>query len=129
MVRDLGNNALYADTAHRVAIDQGWIPGPTLVNSGLIIGGLGGQFWPTPEMAKQHGIVYPEYRDADTPDEIVKKLNAEINAGLADPKIKQRFTEMGVLILGGSPEAFGKMIADETEKWGKAVKFANVRAD
>ena len=64
-----------------------------------------------------------------TPDEIVKKLNAEIDAGLADPKLKQRFAEMGVLILGGSPEAFGKMIADETEKWGKAVKFANVRAD
>ena len=57
VVRDLGNNALYTDTAHRVAIDQGWIPGPTMVNSGLIIGGKGGQFWPTPEMAKQHGIV------------------------------------------------------------------------
>ena len=64
-----------------------------------------------------------------TPSEIVNKLNAEINRGLADPKIKQRFTEMGVLILGGSPEDFGKMIADETAKWGKAVKFANVSAD
>ena len=64
-----------------------------------------------------------------TPGEIVNKLNAEINRGLADPKIKQRFTEMGVLILSGSPEDFGKMIADETEKWGKVVKFANVRAD
>jgi imidazolonepropionase-like amidohydrolase len=74
VVRDLGNNALYADTAHRTAVDQGWIPGPTLVNSGLIIGGLGGQFWPTPEMAKQHGIVYPEYLEADTPDEIVKAV-------------------------------------------------------
>jgi imidazolonepropionase-like amidohydrolase len=74
VVRDLGNNALYADTAHRVSIDQGWIPGPTMVNSGLIIGGLGGQFWPTPEMAKEHGIVYPEYLEADTPDEIVKAV-------------------------------------------------------
>jgi tripartite-type tricarboxylate transporter receptor subunit TctC len=64
-----------------------------------------------------------------TPDEIVNKLNAEINRGLADPKIKKRFTEMGVLILGGSPEDFGRMIADETAKWGKAVKFANVSAD
>ena len=64
-----------------------------------------------------------------TPGEIVGKLNAEINRGLADPKIKQRFTEMGVLILSGSPEDFGKMIADETAKWGKAVKFANVSAD
>jgi tripartite-type tricarboxylate transporter receptor subunit TctC len=64
-----------------------------------------------------------------TPREIVNKLNAEINRGLDDPKIKQRFTEMGVLILSGSPEDFGKMIADETAKWGKAVKFANVSAD
>ena len=59
------------------AIEQGWIPGPTLINSGLIIGGMGGQFWPTPEMAKQHDIVYPEYLDADTPDEIVKAVRAE----------------------------------------------------
>jgi tripartite-type tricarboxylate transporter receptor subunit TctC len=64
-----------------------------------------------------------------TPSEIVNKLNAEINRGLADPKIKQRFDEMGVLILRGSPEDFGKMIADETAKWGKAVKFANVSED
>ena len=71
VVRDLGNNALYTDTAHRTAIEQGWIPGPTIINSGLIIGGMGGQFWPTPEMVKQHNIVYPEYLDADTPDEIV----------------------------------------------------------
>jgi tripartite-type tricarboxylate transporter receptor subunit TctC len=54
-----------------------------------------------------------------TPAEIVTKLNAEINRGLDDPKIKQRFDEMGVLILRGSPEAFGKMIADETERWDK----------
>jgi tripartite-type tricarboxylate transporter receptor subunit TctC len=64
-----------------------------------------------------------------TPGDIVNKLNAEINRGLADPKIKQRFAEMGVLILPGSPEDFGKMIAAETEKWGKAVKFANVSED
>ena len=74
VVRDLGNNALYADTAHRQAIEQGWIPGPTLINSGLIIGGKGGQFWPTPEMAVDHKIVYPEYLDADTPDEMVKAV-------------------------------------------------------
>ena len=64
-----------------------------------------------------------------TPAPVVNKLNAEINRGLADPKIKQRFDEMGVLILRGSPEDFGKMIADETAKWGKAVKFANVSED
>jgi tripartite-type tricarboxylate transporter receptor subunit TctC len=64
-----------------------------------------------------------------TPSEIINKLNAEINRGLADPKIRQRFTDMGVLTVPGSPEDFGKMIADETAKWGKAVKFANVSAD
>ncbi len=64
-----------------------------------------------------------------TPDEIVRKLNTEINAGLADAKLKARFMEMGALELGGTPAEFGKMIANETEKWGKVVKFANVLAD
>jgi len=74
ILRDLGNNANYVDTALREAIEQGWLPGPTIINSGLIIGGTGGQFWPTPEMAIDHKIVYPEYLDADTPDEIVKAV-------------------------------------------------------
>ncbi len=87
VVRDLGNNALYTDTAHRVAIDQGWIPGPTVVNSGLIIGGRGGQFWPTPEMAKQHGIIYPEYLDADTHDEIIKAVRENMLFGAKVIKI------------------------------------------
>ena len=67
IVRDMGNNALDADTALREAIQQGWIPGPTIINSGIIIGGMGGQFFPIPEMAQQHNIVDPEYLDADTP--------------------------------------------------------------
>ena len=74
MVCDVGNNGFYADTALRQAIEQGWIPGPTIINSGIIIGGMGGQFFPTPEMAKQHNIVYPEYLDADTPDEMRARL-------------------------------------------------------
>ncbi len=74
IVRDMGNNGNYADVALRMAIEQGWLPGPTVIPSGLIIGGMGGQFWPTPEMAKDHNIVYPEYLDADTPDEIVKAV-------------------------------------------------------
>ncbi len=74
IVRDMGNNGNYADAALRIAIEQGWIPGPTIINSGIIIGGMGGQFWPTPEMAVGKGIVYPEYLDADTPDEIVKAV-------------------------------------------------------
>jgi imidazolonepropionase-like amidohydrolase len=87
VVRDLGNNANYADTALRQAIEQGWLPGPTIVNSGLIIGGMGGQFFPTPEMAKEHRIVYPEYLDADTPDEIVKAVRQNILFGAKVIKI------------------------------------------
>jgi imidazolonepropionase-like amidohydrolase len=87
VVRDLGNNGNYADSALRQAIDQGWIPGPTIVNSGIIIGGMGGQFYPTPEMAKDHSIVYPEYLDADTPDEIVKAVRQNILFGAKVIKI------------------------------------------
>src|SRR5204862_610128 len=71
----------------RQAIEQGWIPGPTIVNSGIIIGGMGGQFSPTPEMAKQHNIVYPEYLDADTADEIVKAVRQNILFGAKVIKI------------------------------------------
>jgi len=74
IVRDMGNNANYADVALRQAIEQGWLPGPTIIPSGLIIGGMGGQFSPTPEMAMEKKIVYPEYLEADTPDEIVKAV-------------------------------------------------------
>jgi imidazolonepropionase-like amidohydrolase len=74
IIRDMGNAGNFADAALRVAIEQGWIPGPTIINSGIIIGGMGGQFWPTPEMAIDKKIVYPEYLDADTPDEIVKAV-------------------------------------------------------
>jgi imidazolonepropionase-like amidohydrolase len=87
IVRDMGNNANYADTALRQGIEQGWVPGPTIVNSGIIIGGMGGQFFPTPEMAKDHNIVYPEYLDADTPDEIVKAIRQNILFGAKVIKI------------------------------------------
>ena len=87
VVRDLGNNGNYADSALRQAIDQGWLPGPTIINSGIIIGGMGGQFFPTPEMAKGHNIVYPEYLDADTPDEIVKAVRQNILFGAKVIKI------------------------------------------
>jgi imidazolonepropionase-like amidohydrolase len=87
IVRDMGNNANYADTALRQAIEQGWIPGPTIINSGIIIGGMGGQFFPTPEMAKDHNIVYPEYLDADTPDEIVKAVRQNVLFGAKVIKI------------------------------------------
>jgi len=87
VVRDLGNNGLYADAALRVAIEQGWLPGPTLINSGIIIGGMGGQFHPTPEMVKEHAIVYPEYLDADTPDEIIKAVRQNVLFGAKVIKI------------------------------------------
>jgi imidazolonepropionase-like amidohydrolase len=87
IVRDMGNNGNYADTALRQAIEQGWIPGPTIINSGLIIGGMGGQFFPTPEMAKQHNIVYPEYLDADTQDEIIKAVRQNVLFGAKVIKI------------------------------------------
>ncbi len=87
IVRDMGNAGNYADSALRQAIEQGWIPGPTIINSGIIIGGMGGQFFPTPEMAKDHNIVYPEYLDADTPDEIVKAIRQNILFGARVIKI------------------------------------------
>ena len=74
IVRDMGNNGNYADIALRKAIEQGWLPGPTIIPSGLIIGGLGGQFSPTPEMAIGKKLVYPEYLEADTRDEIIKAV-------------------------------------------------------
>ena len=84
LVRDLGNNGNYADTALRVAIEQGWIPGPTIVNSGIIIGGMGGQFSPVPE---RENLVYPEYLDADTRDEIIKAVRKNILFGAKVIKI------------------------------------------
>ena len=84
IVRDLGNAGNYADTALRVAIEEGWGPGPTIVNSGLIIGGMGGQFSPTPE---REDLVYPEYLDADTHDEIIKAVRKNILFGAKVIKI------------------------------------------
>jgi imidazolonepropionase-like amidohydrolase len=87
IVRDMGNNGNYADTALRLAIEQGWLPGPTIINSGIIIGGMGGQFWPTPEMAVDRNIVYPEYLDADTHDEIIKAVRQNALFGATVIKI------------------------------------------
>jgi len=65
----------------------------------------------------------------NTPVEIVDKLNKEINAGLADPKMKARLADLGGTVLAGSPADFGKLIADETEKWGKVIQTANIKAE
>jgi len=87
VVRDVGNNALYADVALRMAIEQGWLPGPTLIPSGPMIGSTGGQFWPTPEMYRQHAIMYPEYIDADSPDEIVRAVRQNMLFGAKTIKL------------------------------------------
>jgi len=77
------------------------------------------------EASSWHGIGAP----AGTPAEIVDKLNKEINAGLADPKIKARLDEMGGTALIGPPTAFGQLIVDETEKWGKVMRAANIKPE
>jgi tripartite-type tricarboxylate transporter receptor subunit TctC len=82
-----------------------------------------GEFLPGYEASQWYGIGAPK----NTPNEIVDKLNKEINAGLADPKIKARLADLGGTPLVGSPAAFGKLIADETEKWGKVVKFTGAK--
>jgi tripartite-type tricarboxylate transporter receptor subunit TctC len=84
-----------------------------------------GEFVPGYEASFWFGVGAPK----NTPAEIVDKLNKEINAALADPKIKDRLTDLGGLILGGSPANFGKLIADETEKWGQVIRTANIKPD
>jgi tripartite-type tricarboxylate transporter receptor subunit TctC len=83
------------------------------------------EFVPNYEASGWHGIGVPK----NTPTEIVDKLNKEINAALADPKIKARLAALGVTILQGSPADFGKLIADDTEKWAKVIRAVNIKAD
>jgi imidazolonepropionase-like amidohydrolase len=92
MERDLGNNGNYADTARRVAIEQGWVPGPTVINSGIIIGGFGGQFQPVPE---RESLIEPEYLNADTNDEIVKAVRKHILYGAKVIHQRQRRVSTG----------------------------------
>jgi tripartite-type tricarboxylate transporter receptor subunit TctC len=81
-------------------------------------------FVPGYESSAWFGVGAPR----NTPAEIIGKLNKEINAGLADPKIKARLADLGGTPLAGSPADFGKLIAEETEKWGKVVGAANIKA-
>jgi tripartite-type tricarboxylate transporter receptor subunit TctC len=82
-------------------------------------------FLPGYEASAWYGIGVPR----GTPAEIINKLNATVNAILADPAVKKRFAEVGATLISTSPADFGKYVADETEKWGKVVKFAGVKPD
>jgi tripartite-type tricarboxylate transporter receptor subunit TctC len=84
-----------------------------------------GEFVPGYESSTWYGVGAPK----NTPAEVVDKLNKEINAGLADPKIKARLADLGNIGLALSPADFGKLIADETEKWSKVVKFSGAKPD
>ena len=68
------------------------------------------------------------WRAEGTPDEIVSRLNKEINVALADPKIKARFADLGSSIAPGSAADFGKFLVEETEKWGKVIRAASIKA-
>ena len=83
------------------------------------------EFVPGYEASNWTGIGAPKA----TPAEIVEKVNREINAGLADPRMKARLADLGGTVLPGSPSDFGKFIAEETEKWAKVIKFAGAKAD
>jgi tripartite-type tricarboxylate transporter receptor subunit TctC len=84
-----------------------------------------GDFLPGFEASLWIGVGAPK----NTPAEIINALNREINIGLADPKIKARLADMGGTVLPGSPAEFGKLIADETEKWGKVIRAANIKPE
>jgi tripartite-type tricarboxylate transporter receptor subunit TctC len=82
-------------------------------------------FVPGYEASAWYGVGVPK----GTPDDIIEKLNKEINAILAEPKAKARLADLGASLLAGSPADFGKLVADETEKWGKVVKFSGAKPD
>ena len=84
-----------------------------------------GEFVPGYEASGFAGIGAPR----NTPAEIIAMLNKELNAGLADSKIKARIVELGGTVLGGSPAEFGAIISEATEKWARVIKFAGIKAD
>jgi len=82
-------------------------------------------FLPGYEASGWYGVGVPK----NTPTEIVDKLNNEINAALANPKMKAQLADLGGIVLALSPADFGKLIADETEKWGKVIRAANIKPE
>ena len=83
------------------------------------------EFLPDYEASGWYGIGAPK----NTPYEIINKLNNDINATLADPKLQAQFAALGAAVFIGSPAEFGKHIAEETEKWGKVIRTAGIKAD
>ena len=84
-----------------------------------------GDFVPGYEASSVFGLGAPR----TTPAEIIDRLNREINAGLADAKMKAQLVELGGTVLPGAPADFSKLMAEETEKWGKVIKFANIKPE
>ncbi len=84
-----------------------------------------GEFLPGYDVTVWYGVGVPR----GTPADIIEMLNKEINAALADPNLKMRIAGLGGTILAGSPADFGKLIADETEKWAKVIKFAGIKPE
>ena len=82
-------------------------------------------FLPGYEAGGWQGIGAPK----NTPAEIINKVNKEINLALADPKLKARLGDLGGTVIAGSPADFGKLIADETEKWAKVIRAANIKSE
>jgi tripartite-type tricarboxylate transporter receptor subunit TctC len=82
-----------------------------------------GDIVPGYEASAWYGVGAPR----QTPVEIVDRLNKEANAGLADPKLKARLADLGGILIAGSPADFGKVIADDTEKWSKVIRTANIK--
>jgi tripartite-type tricarboxylate transporter receptor subunit TctC len=83
------------------------------------------EFVPGYEESSWYGVGAPR----GTPAEVIDKINKEINAGLADPKMKTRLADLGGIEIAGSPVDFGKLIAEETEKWAKVIRAAGIKAD
>jgi tripartite-type tricarboxylate transporter receptor subunit TctC len=84
-----------------------------------------GDFVPGYDASNWYGVGAPK----NTPAEIVDKLNRGINAALADPKLKAKLADLGGAVLAGSPADFGQLIAEETEKWGKVIRAANIKPE
>jgi tripartite-type tricarboxylate transporter receptor subunit TctC len=84
-----------------------------------------GEFLPGFEASAWQGVGVPK----NTPTEIVDRLNKEMNAALADPKIKARLADLGSSVFSSSPADFGRFIAAETEKWGKVIRTANIKPE